>query len=448
MDFTTQIKNSVIGETLVRRTPLLYGRFRSFLKTMQNAAPDERRVLSDSRLARALQKATRTDYGRSCGGGLDYSAWPILEKKTLRDSANRLTLRSPFPSSRASTSGTTGIPINLRRSWRSVVFEQAVLDHLAAMQGVTWSHARVAILRGDTIKDPSDFTPPFWTHRHSGRHLAMSSNHLNRQTVAHYQEALRRFRPEMLWCYPTSLEALCKLSERSDLQLPTLRLICSSSEILSAEMNELAQSIFGVPVCDFYGQAERVCASYAMASNKHYFIPAYGRVELQYSHNDNGIDQWAVIGTSYWNEVQPLVRYHTGDFARIPHGASQETIEAIQLGLLPFLGIAGRQSDYLVSTEGTHLKGIGHIARSIPDIAQMQFHQKTLDTVEIWIVPLASYSTTTERLILHQARKKLPEHMEIQIRRVDQVQRTSRGKTPLIVRSLKQDQYISTMLSE
>lgn len=439
MNFVAQIKNSVFGETLVRRTPLFYGRFRVILEKISTATLDERKAFSDNFLFHILQTAAKTQYGCKCGGGLNYSAWPDLEKETLRDSANRLTLRSLLPVSQAATSGTTGIPINLQRSWRSVVFEQAVLDHIAAMSGIIWSRARIAVLRGDTIKDPTDLTPPFWVEHHSGRHLVMSSNHLSRQTVSNYQEALRRFRPDMIWCYPSSLEVLCKFSKPGDLHLPTLHLICSSSEILSAEMNQLARSIFGVPICDFYGQAERVCASYSMAPNEHYFIPTYGRVELRYSHTDDNVTYWSIIGTSFWNERQPLVRYRTGDFALIPQGASKKSIEAIELGILPFLGIAGRQSAYLVSPDGVHLMGIGHIPRGIPNVAQMQFHQTTRDSVEIWLVPMEQYSPETEHLVLRQARQKIPENMRILIKRVDRLYRTTRGKTPMIIRNFKDE---------
>ncbi len=47
------------------------------------------------------------------------------------------------------------MPITLRRSLESVVFEQVVLDHLVRRHsGLDLKKARVAVLRGDTIQEP------------------------------------------------------------------------------------------------------------------------------------------------------------------------------------------------------------------------------------------------------------------------------------------------------
>lgn len=193
--------------------------------------------------------------------------------------------------------------------------------------------------------------------------------------------------------------------------------------------------MLGVPVIDYYGQAERVCASYSMRVGEHYFLPAYGRVELVFSHDDPEFDFYEIVGTPYWNEAQPLVRYRTGDYARLAKGMTENDIAEICLGIRPFFGVSGRQSDYLISPERGHLMGIDHIPRGIPDVVQMQFHQTALDAVQIHVVPMPGYSRATEALILKQARQKIPESMKVEVVCVDRLYRTERGKAPLVVRT-------------
>ena len=429
------VKQVVVGDW-IRRSPILYGRCRSLLASMDAAPLSTRKTLAQRYLTRALRRADRTRLAQAQRHIGSYQDRPYLLKGTLRDAGCDSRLRSVVPVASANTGGTTGIPLTLWRSWTSVVFEQAVVDHLAEAKGVVWKRSRIAILRGDTVKDPSDLTPPFWTLRDGGSQLAMSSNHLTAMTVRHYVAALQRFAPDILWVYPTSLEALCRLTPAGALKLPSLRLIFSSSEVLTPEIRTQARNIGDVPIIDYYGQAERVCASFSSGTGEHFFLPAYGHVELVYSHADDDHDLYEIVGTSYWNGAQPLVRYRTGDYARLPKGTDSKTIEAVTYGMVPFLGVAGRQSDYLVSPDGAHLMGIDHIPRGVPDVVQMQFHQTAPNHVDIHVVPMANYSEVTEQLILRQAQRKIPTSMTISIRRVERLQRTASAKTPLVVRDL------------
>ena len=434
MNYTAVFKSNYLVERLIRRTPGIYGGFARLLDRFDTYDLDQRRKIASGLLEKALNAAQETGYARKLSLDGDYGNWPILDKDALRDNPGALAKRQILPAAQASTGGTTGIPLALRRSWTSVVFEQAVLDHLCRAGGVDLSRARVAVLRGDNIKDPSDLAPPFWVERHGGRHLAMSANHLGAGTVAAYQETLNRFDPELLWVYPTVLEAFCRLADKQALRLKSLKLVLASSEVLPAEINALAGDVLGAPVCDYYGQAERVCASYAFKSEEHYFLPASGHVELAFSHEDEAGDYYEVIGTPYWNRAQPLVRYRTGDFARLPKGLSAADVEAVAFGILPFLGIVGRATDYTVSIDGTHLVGMDHIPRGIPHVAQMQIHQYAPERIEIHVVPLPGYGAAVEAMILDQARQKIPETTEVAIRTVDRLQRTARGKAPLVVR--------------
>lgn len=438
MGITSHLKNS-LAENLVRRAPVLYPGFMDLLARSERMQLEERRSLRDDLTAATLQRAAATSYGQSVGSPALFKDWPILEKDTLRQEPSACSSKTLLPAHSAATGGTTGVPIVLRRSLQSVVYEQAVIDHLSKRHaGVDWKKARIAVLRGDTFKDPADMRGPHWQLRQGGLHLACSSIHLNASTVGDFVGAIREFEPDILWVYPSALEAFVRLGARL-LEcdgLPSLRLVMSSSEVLDGSTQREVSSVLNVPVLDFYGQSERVCASWHMKNDEHYFMPAYGRVELLPAHGDEIFDFYEIIGTSYWNPAQPLVRFRTGDLARVRKGADAADLEAITLGLTPFAGIEGRRSEYVLSPEGSRIIGINHIPRNVPDIAQMQIVQTGKSKVEIHVVPLEGYGEKAAGIILANVRQKIPGNIDVEIKVVDRLTRTANGKAPLVLRQL------------
>lgn len=439
MKLGSWFKGSVLADCVIRRTPGLYAHYMGLVQRSERASLLERSALRERLTNRSVAWAAGTQFAVRKQLVGRYETWPLLTKETLRDESASMRRKTVLPKHFAETGGTTGVPVTVARTWQSVVFEQSVLDYLVReLGGIEWRRLRVAVLRGDTIKSPSDLTPPYWAYRKGGRFLAMSSNHLTAVTVDSYLDELRAFKPDMLWVYPTSLEALCRLAIGATCPIPDLKLILSSSEVLTPEIRALSSQFFGVRVLDYYGQAERVCLSWSLDGVKNFFIPSYGRVEFRHSYDLGEESFFEIIGTSYWNAAQPLIRYATGDLMRVPAGMSPSALDEIALGVRPFSGVVGRSSDYLVSPDGGHLMGIDHIPRGVKDVAQMQIHQYSRDRVRIYVVPLKGYSAATHQIIVRNARQKLPESMEVEVVAVDRIERTARGKAPLVVRDVSE----------
>ena len=436
MTLQSFLKSSALGAHLARRPPFFYGRHRKWLARWKIWSPEKIKSTRDHLTSRSLQQAATTPYSRESGLEGPLHTWPFLEKETLRDQSANMTAKTFLPVNTAQTGGTTGIPLVLKRSWQSVVFEQAMLDHLVAEHcGLEWKNSRVAVLRGETLKPLSAMNPPFHRHQQGGKLLVLSSYHLNAATLPRYLEALRDFRPDMLWVYPSVLESLCGLIEASKIAIPGLKAIVASSELLSSSTQIEAANKFNAKVLNYYGQAERVCLSHSIDGVNHFFHPAYGRVELQHAYDEGEFSNYEIIGTSFWNMAQPLVRYRTGDFAALPRGASAGEIDEVCLGLRSFRGIVGRESEYLLAPNGERLIGINHIPRGIPNIVQMQLHQRQKCRVEIQVVPQSGYDEGTKMKIVETARSRIPPQMEIDVLLVHQLFRTARGKAPLVVRS-------------
>src|SRR5687768_10383864 len=193
-----RLKLLQVGDTAVRRNPLFYADAQRDLEMLENAGFETRRNWTQARLSELLWPASRTDYGRSVRGGGDIESWPLLIKSQVRATPGAFLSGSRLFTVKASTGGTSGAPLVIVRSLRSVVLEQVCIDRMMQKIGVDARSGRCAVLRTESIKDPNDFKPPYWVHASGGNRIVFSSSHLNAATVEHYARAIEEFAPDCL----------------------------------------------------------------------------------------------------------------------------------------------------------------------------------------------------------------------------------------------------------
>lgn len=405
--------------------------------------PGERSAIRARVVGRTLRQAAATPYGAAVApvDVTDLAAWPLLTKDELKADETRFH-GGRLPSVEATTGGTTGLPLRLRRSVVSLNAEQFFLDRFLADAGASFATSRVALLRGDDVKPPGDAEPPFGRYDQGGRRLVLSSVHLNEATVTWYADELRRFSPDFLWAYPSTLSSLLRLLDASGTEL-AIPLVVTSSETLFSNEAALAAERLGARVIDYYGQAERVALA-ADTGDGYRFDPLYGTVELlapsedqtDPGSDDDGLATALIVGTGHWNSAMPLIRYGTGDLIRYRPSGEANQLARIATGAEPFAGIKGRSSDYLIAPDGGVLVGIDHLPRGLVDVVRMQVRQPSSDEVEILVVTGAGGFSEADRATLDASiGRKLPPSMRVEVRVVDTLPRTAAGKTPFVVRA-------------
>lgn len=419
-----------ISDRLIRRNPMFYGSARRLLERFDQLDPPLQRGWRQKRLRRILAAAGTTAYGRAHGASRRLEDWPLLGKTEVRANPDAFLSRARRMTVAASTSGTTGMPLTLRRSFESIAYEQAVLDWLVASAGIDPQRCRAAVLRGDHVKDTADCDPPFWRPANGGRRLLFSSNHLDSRTVGHFVQALRDYAPDAIFAYPTALESLCALMlQRGDsLRIPAT--ICGS-EALTRSTSEMARAALGTRVLDYYGQAERVAFAYGDPELGYRFLATYSMSELQRTQDVEDPDLYEVVGTSLWNCAMPLVRYRTGDRIRLRRGGDPNAVAA---GRETFLEILGRSDDYLIAPSGARLIALNHVPRDVPRIVRAQFVQEAPDRVTLLVIPAPGFDDESRRVLLEHTSLKLPPSMRVRIETTAQLVRHRSGKIPLVVR--------------
>jgi len=427
------VKFHRVGDRLVRRNPLFYSRAMGLLRDFDTKDPSSQDQWRARRLQRTLDAASRTEYGRKVATPRSLPEWPVLEKEALRADPTQFHSGSGWFTVSAATSGTTGTPLQLRRTLPSVAYEQAVIDRFVEQTaGLSLRGCRAAVLRGDDIKPIPDREPPFWRLTNGGHRLVFSANHLDETTLPHYLDALRRYAPDILFAYPSVLESLCSLMLARGDHVPVAITECAS-ESLTPATGEIARRVLGTRVLAHYGQAERVAWAQGGPDEGYRFVPTYSINELRFVESADDADIYDLIGTGLWNDSMPLIRYRTGDHVRLRKGSDPQ---AVASGRESFLGVLGRSGDYLIGPSGVRLVGIDHIPRGVPNVIRAQFIQESADDVTLLVIPAPGFGEAQRRLLLEQAARKLPPSMRVRIETTNRLLRNASGKTPLVVSDL------------
>lgn len=413
---------------LIKRLPPLYEWDRRVIERVSRFAPAELARFQEESLKRPMRWAR--ELPQAYPNARSFEEMPLLSKDTIRKNYAAYERKGLLPVAKKQTSGTSGLSFELRRSLSAVIFEWAMIDWVVALTGHNYRTERVAWFRTNDIKPMDDQEPPFWEWT-AAHILSFSVNHLNAKNLKHYLSELRNYRPDIIYSYPLTAEHFAKLVQAAGEKIHIPLVVCSS-EGLPQHSRALIKEVLGAEVIDYYGQGERVSFAYSLEPGKFRFHPAYGFTELIPVEGDRGADGqvYEIVGTSFYNSAQILIRYRTGDFIELPHGTD---ITDVANGYATFSGISGRLNEVLNTPGGEKLVGLNFIPRGLEHYGRMQMVQDALDHVDILIESENGGSPDAAAEILAKARLKIPNTIKLDIKFVKELQKTAAGKSPFIL---------------
>ncbi len=410
----------------LRRMPGLYRHCWSSIDRLAQADRGDIEAYWAKQLGRMMDRA-RT-LSAAYHGCRSFEQLPYLSKTDVRSNPGSYLRFLLGPTSKKQTSGTTGAALSLHRGFASIVFEQAAIDWVVARAGHDFGAERIAVFRAADIRSGADPTGQFWYFEEGGRVLVFRPNCLNRMTLPDFIGALREFRPDILYAYPSAADQLARLLEQENKTFH-FPLVVTSSEALPPGMRQRIANTLGAVVVDYYGQGERVSFAYSVAEREYRFMPAYGYVEFLRNSNT---DDAEIIGTPFHNSAQILLRYRTGDLVAFPN-ADENQLRDVSLGKRTFEGIAGRSNEVLFGPAGEVLIGLNHIPREFNSLGPFQFVQAARDHVRILVLDPTGGTAEIKNRILADARKKIPMSMAIDVEFTEELLQTPSGKVPFVV---------------
>ena len=322
----------------------------------------------------------------------DLARLPILERETLRARGDDLKARGwEDRLIRYSTGGSTGEPLvfftdkhresclnaqKLRaRSWFGVQPGDRQVDF--------WG-SPIELSRQNRLRQLKD--------RWLLNQVVLSASNLTAARIDDYLAFLRRFRPRLIYGYPTVIYRIASrmLEEPGGRKKLRPRLIACTSEMLLPHMRTAIEQAFGCPVANEYGSRDGgMIAHECPEGNLHIFGE---QVVVEVDQPDaNGIGDLLVTNLDGYG--MPFLRYRIGD-----RGALSD--EPCPCGRpLPLLReLQGRANDFLIGRDGRmiHSSTANYVLREIPALRQYQLRQRADHHFDLHMV-LHRPLTETER---------------------------------------------------
>ncbi|AVR95977.1 phenylacetate--CoA ligase family protein [Pseudoduganella armeniaca] len=346
----------------------------------------------------------------------DMKRIPLTEKAHIRaDPAGFINPRSRGFKFSVQTSGSTGTPLELKRDTPSIIAENAFLWRYWQQHGKRPGSRRATIRAGMVSGLDSD---RLWVYNRHQNELLLSAFHLNDACLSKMVDKLQEFKAFDLYANPSTAYVLADYLARSGRALH-FDAVFTSSEQLFDYQAELITTQMKTRIWDWYGQAERVSAI-ALCPHGHYHIQEdYSLTELE----PIGDGQYEVIGTSFFNHLQPFIRYHTGDRVEL-----QDEPCSCGSSWRPIRKISGRAASYIVAPDGRKISLVSHIPRGVPYLIEAQFVQDSPDDLRIRVVCEDQFSEREGAMLIARAKERISPDMNYRIEKLPMIPRTSSGK--------------------
>ena len=239
---------------------------------------------------------------------------------------------------------------------------------------------------------------------------------------------LLRFRPDCLIGYSVALDLFARANQAAGRELREVGLkvvVATAESFPSPESEERLRDLFACKVAMEYGSVETGVIAHTE--------PAGGYRTFWRSHlvEAEGVGESCRIRvTSLYPRCFPLVRYELNDEVAPTEPAPRHAV-----GLTTFSRVKGRCNDCITLSEGAliHSEAFSHALRSCPEIHGFQVVQNGGDLCIRFLSP-ADLPADRAREIRARLTKVHPELAATSLERVETLEQTPAGKTPMIVR--------------
>jgi phenylacetate-CoA ligase len=351
----------------------------------------------------------------------DWDRLPALTKPEIQEHAKELTSSRADDAHVATTSGSSGTPVAVRRSHAS------------------WAHAHANVFRGWHWHglDVGDRYAYFWglSLEQAGRRQArlrdwffnrerLSAFDITPESARAFYDVLRLRPARFGFGYPSAVTQFADEITRLGLDGRALGLkaVITTAEVLHPHRRERLAETFGCTIVDSYGSAEAGVSGFQCEAGSMHVPVESGVVDLVPAGND----LHEVLLTDLFNRAQPVIRYRIGDLV-------ERASERCACGRgLPLIGrIHGRAGDSITLPGGRVVNGLlpyyifRHHAKS-GKVMEYQFAEYPDGVIELRIAPGPGWDSSLEREIEREVTAGLG--MPVRVRTVPRFERRGRGK--------------------
>lgn len=250
---------------------------------------------------------------------------------------------------------------------------------------------------------------------------------------------LSKVRPEVLIGYPSSIEMLAKEINRNHFSIDFVKGIITSGETLTQSASDEIHKAFNAKPFSRYSTEELgVLGNTLQEGNNIILNQVDFYIEILDSNNQpvkNG-EVGRVIVTDFHSHITPLIRYETGDLAKVSRYDENLVVEIEHL--------EGRLIETLYTTEGSMLTpfSINVKMKGYKNVEQFQFIQETRFKYTLNIVPIEEPVRGEYLDIIKYYEHLLGPEAIVTLKIVSEIKSLPSGKRPYIINRLNDSTFI------
>ena len=340
---------------------------------------------------------------------ISLSDFPIIRKDDIQGNEDLFVSKHYFKFflTPYETGGSTGKSLSLYYSKSALIKKNAFYDYALSLIG---DNLNIAMLRGVMPKQGALF------EQVKRNYHIMSSYLLTSETIDEYLNYLRIHKISCLHVYPSTISIMARLikNKYGIADLPELKGILSSSEILSLLEKKLIREVFGnIKIVDFYSQNELACCAISVNEGMYSFFNSFGHVEFVDTGervNDNRICE--IVSTGLLNEAMPLIRYATEDYVEVDKNNN-------------VVSIIGRTSDFVYNKKGESAPCIINTRTvSMKNVTNFQYYQPCIGTLVFKVIVTDEFSDSDRQNLLDDMNMSFNGLMDCSVEVVVNIERT------------------------
>jgi phenylacetate-CoA ligase len=245
---------------------------------------------------------------------------------------------------------------------------------------------------------------------------------------------LRKWRPRILFGYPSALALIARHATRSGADMSSLgtRVAFVTAERLYPDQATAIREVFGCRVGNGYGGRDSGYVAHECPEGGMHIsaediiveiVDASGRVLPPGSQGE-------IVVTHLDSSEYPFIRYRTGDVAVLDSRPC-----TCGRGLPLIREIQGRSTDFVVTSDGTIMHGLAliYVLRDLPGISAFKIIQESILRIRVEVVPEQGYSDNVRASIVAGLKARLGQAVEVAVESVREIPPEKSGKFRYVV---------------
>ena len=363
----------------------------------------------------------------------DFLKIPKLEKETIRDRVSEFL--NPCYSgrvTRGSTSGSTGQSLSLYYSIEHESYSEAARWRAKKWWGIELGSPHVSFWGRPYMSCKDRLKQSAKSYLMNN--LLFSAFDLNEKVLENTWEKIIRFKPEIIYGYPSAIYPLAVYVKENKKSTDSLKLkvILTTAESITSQQRYLIEEVFNCKTANEYGCSETGGFVYECQKGKWHVSSELTFIEFLDTNGNPSPPKKnsEIFVTHLRNHYMPLIRYRIGDF-----GSSSD--EACSCGRkLPLMDVSiGKESEIINLPNGKKYSSEIFdyinlaIMKAYPDsIKQFRATQKKVDRFEIEIKPGSGNTKGAKELFKRLLTKELGFEVSIGATVVKEIKREPSGK--------------------